>query len=216
MAGPDNCCSCCFSFIVTMGLTALFIWLSLRVDQPKFYLDSIYVPALNKSLPSTTTANDTVLFTIKFTNPNKDKGIKYDAVRLNLSLFLSPNSTRLLSNSTAVAPFYQGHQKKAHKPSSASFLGNLTPPAVLDGKVYFRVDFATAVKYKILFWYTKRYGMWGGANVEINDKGVKVYRKPVRLGNEPPRIVNGVPELRGGYRALLPLFVAGWIIMRTR
>ncbi|XP_057758748.1 protein NDR1-like [Arachis stenosperma] len=213
MAEQHSCCSCCFSFIITMGLTALFFWLSLRVDQPKFYLESIYVPALNRSLPSTT-KNDTVLFKIKFTNPNKDKGIKYDAVRVNISVFLSQNTTRLLSNSTAVAPFYQGRQKKAHKPSSASFVGNLTPAAGMDGKVYFRVDFATAVKYKILFWYTKRHGMWGGANVEINNGGVKVYPKPVRLGNEPPRIVNGAPEFRGGYRALLPLFLVAWI-MRT-
>ncbi|XP_061341808.1 protein NDR1-like [Gastrolobium bilobum] len=207
-AESENCCSCCFGFIITMGLTALFLWLSMRVDEPKCYIDYIYVPALNKTLNSP--QNSTLLFTLKLVNGNKDKGIKYDAVLLRFKIFLDSNTTRYVGNAT-VPEFYQGHQKKASKPSSLLAAGNLT--STVDGKVYFRVDFATAVKYKILVWYTKRHRLWGGANVEIDNSGV--HRKPIRLGNFPERIESGAPKLCGRYRALLPFFVAVLLVLNA-
>lgn len=187
-----------------MGLTALFIWLSIRVDEPKCYIDYIYVPALNKTLNST--SNSTILFTLKLVNPNKDKGIQYDAVQLRFGLFLDLNTTRLLGNTT-VDRFYQGHEKKARKPGSVNGVGNLTE--TVNGKSHIRVDFGTAVKYKILLWYTKRDQLWGGANVEIGDSGEKVYKKAVRLGNSPVLVESGALKLYGGYRALL-IFCVGF------
>ncbi|CAI8593005.1 unnamed protein product [Vicia faba] len=201
----DSCCSCCSGFIITTGLTALFIWLSIRVDEPKCYLDYIYVPALNKTLNST--SNSTFLFTLKLVNPNKDKGIQYDAVQLRFGLFKDLNTTRSLGNAT-VGRFYQGHEKTAKKPGLVvvNGVGNLTER--VNGKVYFRVDFVTAVKYKILLWYTKRDQLWGGANLEIGDLGEKVGKKGVRLGNSPVMIESGALKLYGGYRALL-IFLVG-------
>ncbi|CAK8535246.1 unnamed protein product [Lathyrus sativus] len=205
MAKHDSCCSCCSGFIITMGLTALFIWLSIRVDEPKCYIDHIYVPALNKTLNST--SNSTILFTLKLVNPNKDKGIQYDAVYLRFGIFLDLNTTRSLGNAT-VERFYQGHEKKGQKPGSMNGVGNLTE--TVNGKVYFRVDFVTAVKYKILLWCTKRDQLWGGANLEIGDSGEKVYKKAVRLGNSPVMIESSASGLYGGYRALL-IFLVGFI-----
>lgn len=199
----DSCCSCCSGFIITTGLTALFIWLSIRVDEPKCYLDYIYVPALNKTLNSP--SNSTFIFTLKLVNPNKDKGIQYDDVHLRFRVFKDLNTTRSLGNAT-VGRFYQGHEKTARKPGSVvNGVGNLTER--VNGKVYYRVDFATAVKYKILLWYTKRDQLWGGANVEFGDSGEKVEKKAVRLGNSPELIVSGASELYGGYRALLIFLV---------
>ncbi|KAK7290817.1 hypothetical protein RIF29_05533 [Crotalaria pallida] len=208
----DSCCGCCLSFILTMGLTALFIWLSLRVDEPKCYLEQIYVPALNKTLNSP--HNSTLFFTLRLVNPNKDKGIKYDAVHLSFRVFDSSNSTRPLANAT-IDGFYQGHQKKAHKHGNTTAGLNMTTAAV-NGKVYYRVDFETKAKYKILVFYTKRDSLWGGANVEINNSsGLKVYEKPIRLGNSLAVINSGVPELRGGYRALLAFLLTGLVLLHT-
>ncbi|MCI97338.1 non-race specific disease resistance protein 1-like protein b, partial [Trifolium medium] len=54
----------------------------------------------------------------------------------------------------------------------------------------------------------KRDYLWGGANVEIGDLGLKVEKKGVRLGgNEPVKIVSGGVKLYGGYRALVVFFV---------
>lgn len=206
-AEPNNCCSCCSSFILTIGLTALFIWLSLRVDEPKCYLEHIYIPTLNKTLNSS--SNSTLLFTLKLVNPNKDKGIQYDAVQLRFGIFFNVNTTRSIGNAT-VDRFYQGHEKKAKKPGSL-IGGNLT--ATVDGKVYLRVDFVTAVKYKILFWYTKRDRLWGGANVAIGDSGEKVEKKAIRLGNSLVVVESGARRIRGRYRTLLvPFFVTAVLL----
>lgn len=213
-AESDNCCSRCLGFITTMGLAALFIWLSLRVDEPKCYIDYIYIPALNKTLNSPFTTNSTLNFTLKLVNPNKDKGIKYDAVRLRFAIFIDHNTTRPIGNAT-VGGFYQGHEKKARKPGSLNAAaGNLT--AKVDGKMYFRVEFDTAVKYKISLWYTKKRDLlWGGANVEIGDSGVKVHRKAIRLGDSQARIESGASKLRGCYRALLPFLVAVLLVLHA-
>lgn len=174
-----------------MGLTALFIWLSIRVDEPKCYIDRIYVPALNKTLNST--SNSTFFFTLKLVNPNEDKGIQYDAVQLRFGVFFDLNATRSLGNAT-IEKFYQGHQKKAKKLGlvEAAGAGNLTES--VNGTVYFRVDFTTAVKYKILLWYSKRDRLWGGANLEISDSGEKKDSKAIRLGNSPAIIVSGASK----------------------
>ncbi|KAL2331574.1 hypothetical protein Fmac_019155 [Flemingia macrophylla] len=201
----DSCCTRCLSFLITIGLTALFLWLSLRVDEPRLYLDYIYVPSLNKTLnpnpnPQTHT-NNTIFFTVKLANNNKDKGIQYDNVSLSFSHFTSLNATRALGNAT-VKSFYQGHQKNAFKKGYLNATGNLTTP--VNGRVFYRVDFTTAVKYKILFWYTKRHRLWGGANVEIEASlGTKVNRKGIRLGGNSLAVIeSGAPLIRRGYPAL--------------
>ncbi len=87
--------------------------------------------------------------------------------------------------------------------------------AAVNDKVYYRVDFTTKVKYKILVFYTKRHSLWGGANVEINDSGLKVYKKPIRLGNLPARIESGALKLRGRYHALLAFFVTLLVVLHA-
>ncbi|AES66886.1 hypothetical protein MtrunA17_Chr2g0319481 [Medicago truncatula] len=208
---PNSCCSCCSGFIITIGLMALFIWLSLRVDEPKLYIDKIYLPALNKALNTTAKSNTTFTFLLKLVNPNKDKGIQYDPIHLNFTFYNTLNTTLPLGNVT-VNGFYQGHEKKAKKNGVVEAgVKNLTASVkgVVDGKVYLRVDYITAVKYKILVWYTKRDRLWGGANVEIGDSGEKMGKKSVRLGGKEPRvIVSGAWKVYGGYRALL-VFIIG-------
>ncbi|XP_047181207.1 protein NDR1-like [Vigna umbellata] len=206
----DNCCTRCTAFIVTIGLTALFLWLSMRVDEPHLYLEKIYVPALNKTL-NPSPGNTTILFTVRLVNGNKDNGIKYDDVHLTFKVFVSNNTTRPLGNAT-VDRFYQGHNKKAFKHGSLNGGGNLT--VTVSGKVVYRVDFTTAIKYKIVWWYTKRHLLWGGVNVEMNDSGLKVNRKPVRLGGKNPEVIpSSAPESRGCYRALVTFFVAAFVLL---
>ncbi|ONI01910.1 hypothetical protein PRUPE_6G166500, partial [Prunus persica] len=138
---PDQpCCRCCFSFIFTLGLTALFMWLSLRTSKPTCKVRSLYIPALNKTLNDTT--NKTLYVTLRLENGNKDKGIYYDAINLNFTL----------------PSFYQGHQKKATK-SAVGEPKELNWTAVShatysNGTVHFRVDLVTAVSFKIMFWRT--------------------------------------------------------------
>ncbi|KAK7401903.1 hypothetical protein VNO78_13755 [Psophocarpus tetragonolobus] len=209
----ESCCSRCITFLITIGFMALFLWLSLRVNEPKCYLDSIYVPALNKTLNSTH-KNTTILFALKLANGNKDKGIRYDDVQLSFKVFVSMNDTRPLGNAT-VQNFYQGHQKKATKRGNfTAAFGNLT--AAVAQKVWYRVDYNTTAKYKILFWYTKRHRLWGGANVEMNDSGLKVYAKPIKLGGNNPLVIESVaPNLLPHYRALLTFVIAAFLFLNA-
>ncbi|CAJ1956788.1 unnamed protein product [Sphenostylis stenocarpa] len=206
----ESCCTRCLTFLITIGLTALFLWLSMRVDEPRFYLDRIYVPALNKTLKPSP-ENTTILFDLELVNRNKDSGIRYDEVHLSFKVFVSVNATRPLANAT-VEGFYQGHKKNALKHGSLNGGRNLT--TAVAGKVVYRVDFTTSVKYKIVWWYTKRHPLWGGANVEMNDSGLKVYGKPVRLGGKIPEVIqSGAPELRGCYPALLTFCVPAFVLL---
>ncbi|QCE09396.1 protein NDR1-like [Vigna unguiculata] len=182
----------------------------MRVDEPHLYLEKIYIPTLNKTL-NPSPGNTTILFTLRLANRNKDTGIKYDDVQLTFKVFVSNNTTRPLGNAT-VQRFYQGRNKKASKRGSLNGGGILT--TTVAGKVVYRVDFTTAIKYKIVWWYTKRHRLWGGASVEMNDSGSKVNRKPVRLGGKNPVVIpSGAPEFRGCYRALVTFFVAASVLL---
>ncbi|KAK7312895.1 hypothetical protein VNO77_37126 [Canavalia gladiata] len=203
----NNCCTCCLSTLISLGITALFLWLTFRTSEPKCFIQSLYVPSLHHH-----NKNDTLVFQLKLQNDNKDKGVKYDAVRLAFRLFLDNTTTRPLANATLDA-FYQGRGKTAHKWGSAVARGagvNRTA-ATVNGKVFLRVEFTTSVKYKILMmFYMKRHRLFGGANVEMNvSSGEKVESKEIRLGAVPPRLESEAAEARGCSVAFVGLFVTG-------
>ncbi|XP_027348165.1 protein NDR1-like [Abrus precatorius] len=205
-----NCCTCCLSSLITMAITAIFLWLTFRTNKPKCFIESLYVPSLHHH-----NKNDTLVFQLKLQNDNKDKGVKYDTVYLTFGLFLDNTTTRPLANATFDA-FYQGHGKTAHKWASAVARGggvNRTA-ATTNGTVFLRVDFTTRVKYKMLMvFFTKRYRLSGGANVEVNvSSGEKVEPKEIRLGDVPPRLVSEATGVQGRSAAFLGLFVTGWFL----
>ena len=43
------------------------------------------------------------------------------------------------------------------------------------------MDLKTQVRFKIVFWKTKRYGIEVGADVEVNGDGVKVHKKGIKM-----------------------------------
>ncbi|KAJ4869540.1 Protein NDR1 [Raphanus sativus] len=176
-SGGRSCCSCCLSFIFTAGLTSLFLWLSLRADKPKCSIEYFYVPSLNKSLDAHSRLNTTLNFMVRLANPNRDQGIYYDDVHLSFS-----NTNSSVANYT-VPRFYQGHKKKAKKWGQTLPVNNQTVSrAVLsNGSAVFRMDLKTQVRFKIIFWKTKRYGIEVGADVEVNGDGVKAHKKGIKM-----------------------------------
>uniref|UniRef100_A0A803QM00 Protein NDR1-like n=1 Tax=Cannabis sativa TaxID=3483 RepID=A0A803QM00_CANSA len=204
-----SCCRCCFSFIFTMGLTALFMWLSLRTSNPSCSIKDIYIPTLNMTLKDT--KNTTIYIHMRLDNGNKDKGIYYDAVSLNLSYV--PNTTdphkRTLIDETTIPAFYQGHKKKATKPVNFSTEGfnwtEVRRVVSIDKNVTFRLDLATAVRFKIMAWKTKRHKLIVGAYVKVTDLGLKEGKpkKGIKLSNKGTRI--GWCSLQVGI--LLNLFI---------
>ncbi|KAL5736041.1 hypothetical protein ACOSQ2_030829 [Xanthoceras sorbifolium] len=188
MSESPGCCRCCCSFIFTLGLTSLFLWLSLRTSNPKCSIETFYVPALNRSLSnSTRSSNHTVYFLLKLENPNKDKGINYDDV--NVTIYDAPTRNRTLGSSV-IHRFYQGHKKTAKKNGSIEFDRKVAvafEAAVSNDTTVFRVDLATAVRFKIMAWRTKRHKIRVGADVKVNDQGSKENpKKNIKLKSSAP------------------------------
>ncbi|CAA0383110.1 Protein NDR1 [Arabidopsis thaliana] len=182
--GGRNCCTCCLSFIFTAGLTSLFLWLSLRADKPKCSIQNFFIPALGKDPNSRD--NTTLNFMVRCDNPNRDQGIYYDDVHLNFSTINTTkinSSALVLVGNYTVPKFYQGHKKKAKKWGQVKPLNNQTVlRAVLpNGSAVFRLDLKTQVRFKIVFWKTKRYGVEVGADVEVNGDGVKAHKKGIKM-----------------------------------
>ncbi|OMO80553.1 hypothetical protein CCACVL1_12896 [Corchorus capsularis] len=135
---------------------------------------SIYLPSLTLN-----TTDPTLNFTLRLENPNKDKGIKYAPV--NVTFYDFPNRSHVIG-SGQIPGFYQGHKKKATKPGNTTASTAVALKAVSEnGTGVFRVDLETAVKFKIMFWYTKKQRIRVGGEVMVNASGIKVDHKKIRL-----------------------------------
>ncbi|XP_074348826.1 protein NDR1-like [Apium graveolens] len=173
-----SCCNFCCTFIFTSGLTALFLWLSLRASNPTCSIQRFDVPALNKTANST--SNHTIYFDLKLDNQNKDKGIYYDT--LNLTFSYGVNKSQPIGNFT-VHSFYQGHRKSTHRKTLVD-LYNVSFEAVSVSK--FRVDLETAVRFKIMGFKTKRHKIVVWAQVDVNESGQKANKKGIKLKSGAP------------------------------
>ncbi|CAK7338362.1 unnamed protein product [Dovyalis caffra] len=183
-SGGGGCCRCCCSFIFTLGLTALFMWLSLRTTSPDIRLSKFNMP-LNQTLSSRNLTSLEFELTLK--NTNKDKGVYYDPV--NVTFFDSPNRSHVLGNFT-IPKFYQGHKKKATKSGTVSTIdrGVVSRAVPANATALFRVDLATSVRYKILMFKTKRHKIRVGADVEVNGTIAKVNTKDLKLKSNADKI----------------------------
>ncbi|XP_059442761.1 protein NDR1-like [Corylus avellana] len=185
-SGCGCCCKCCLRLIISIGVLSLIVWLTLRADTPKCSIQYFYLPALNKTL--NTPKNNTLLFELRLQNTNKDKGVYYDA--LNLTFYDNPNrSLSHIIGTYTIPAFYQGHQKKAKRRESVKVNNTLVLGSGLtNGPPVFRVDLATAVRFKNIFWKwkSKRHKLVVAANVEVNEQGVKVNKKGIKLKSGAP------------------------------
>ncbi|XP_052177901.1 protein NDR1-like isoform X1 [Diospyros lotus] len=180
-----GCRRCCCSFILTAGLTSLFMWLSLRTSNPVCSIQAFYVPALNK-IAVNSAANHSVFFDLKLDNENKDKGVLYDAINFTLS-YRPPNGSRPIAIANTTFPkFRQGHNKHTHRKPSLETQGMPWEAVRNRSGVVFRVDLATRVRFRIMFWKTKRHSLVVGADVNVSDSGEKVKRKGIRLRSGAP------------------------------
>ncbi|GLT77505.1 hypothetical protein SLA2020_490800 [Shorea laevis] len=188
----EGCCRCCCSFVFTLGLTALFMWLSLRADKPKSSIINFYLPALNRTLNDfNNSTNYSLYFTLKLNNPNKDKGINYDDVKVNISVFDIQTGNASLLGNYAVPRFYQGHKKKAQKQGQLDYNKTMVSKGLYpNGTAEFQLDMVTQVRFKILFWRTKRHQINVKAKFAVDDKGTKVNprkKKDVPLTSTAPK-----------------------------
>ncbi|KAL1537742.1 protein NDR1-like [Salvia divinorum] len=182
----SGCCRCCCSFIITSGLTALFMWLSLRTSNPTCSVEGLYAAALNATDNSSSArSNRTVYVDLKLANSMKDKGVHYANTTLTLSYRRNSSSDLIDVGDYAVPEFHQGHKKSARRRVLVDVAGlpwAEARDAVSGGSaVGFRVRVATRVKFKIMFWYTKRQRLEVAGDVQVDATGGKVNKKGVKL-----------------------------------
>ncbi|KAG7957522.1 hypothetical protein I3843_11G179600 [Carya illinoinensis] len=176
-ANAQACCSCISGSISFIVFTCLAIWVFKGVDDPKSSIQSLYLPALNKtSLDTTTPTNNTLFFELQLSNSNDHWGIYYGNV--NLTFYDNPISTRshVIGNYT-IPRFYQGYNKKATKRGAVEV--NTTPVSQAfcspKGYVAFRVEMETVIRFRIhSLFKSKRKKLMRRANVVINEQGVLI------------------------------------------
>ncbi|XP_042518581.1 protein NDR1-like [Macadamia integrifolia] len=200
MSESKNRCRCCVSFIFTIGLTALFWWLNLRSSSPTFSIQNFSVPALNTSAKTktTTTTTTTVAIDFRIQNSNKYEGVYYDA--LNITLYYSPNLSFPVGNAS-IFGFYQRHKKKAVKEVTLHEVkipwGAAARTVSSNGTVGFRVDLATAVRYKVFGWKTGRRQMKVHGDVSVDNLGKQTYKKQIKLRSAAPNRDSHRPRFWG-------------------
>ncbi|CAN1130380.1 hypothetical protein LINPERPRIM_LOCUS13184 [Linum perenne] len=87
-----------------------------------------------------------------------------------VSFFHISNRSDSLGNFT-ISRFYQGHKKKATKDGT---IGNATGAILRGGTAAgFRVEIAIRVRYKLIFFKTKRRQIVVEADFEFNGKGIE-------------------------------------------
>ncbi|XP_004228725.1 protein NDR1 [Solanum lycopersicum] len=165
----------CIKLIVSLGVTALILWLSLHTTKPKCSIGDVYVQGLDKSINSNynkTKRDNHISFQLNLKNEMKDKSVRYDNV--TLSFYYGKNTSYPLGNYTFVK-FKQGKGKEASKVGMFEAHNmpwdNAIKDASNNSKAIIRVDVRTKIRYKIIFWYTKRHNYFVENKVEIDDTG---------------------------------------------
>ncbi|KAJ8565180.1 hypothetical protein K7X08_007756 [Anisodus acutangulus] len=175
-SSSKNSCAChCVKLIVSLGVTALILWLSLRTTKPKCSIRDVYVRGLDKSVNSdnnVTRRDKNISFQLNVKNEMKEKGVRYDDITLNF--YYGTNTSYPIGNFTFDG-FKQGKDKEAFKSGMIETSNMPWDDAIKAvsnrSKAVFRVDVSSRIKYKITFWYTKKHDYFVENKVEIDDTG---------------------------------------------
>ncbi|MCD7447114.1 hypothetical protein HAX54_023859 [Datura stramonium] len=173
-----NSCAChCVKIILSLGVLALILWLSLRTTKPKCSIGDVYVRGLDKSVNSNSNSSNTnrdnhISFQLNLKNEMKDKSVRYDDIKLNF--YYGTNTSYPIGNYTFDG-FKQGKDKEAFKSGMIETHNMPWDKAIKDvsngSKAIIRVDVSSRIKYKITFWYTKKHNYFVENKIELDDNG---------------------------------------------
>ena len=181
-----NCCLGCCKFVFSCGIASLSFWLLLYTSTPLCSIEEFDALALEKTANSTIRTNRTLHYDLKLKNRIANKGIYYDA--LNLTFYYKPNLSHYLIGNATYPAFYQGHHKSAHRVGS---FDAATEVVSENATAVFRVELATAVRYKHILWKSKRHRLVVAAEVQVNDRGSLVKLK----GNKGIKMSSGAAKI---------------------
>ncbi|KAH6768227.1 hypothetical protein C2S51_013563 [Perilla frutescens var. frutescens] len=182
------CCICCLLFFVAPFV--ILITLSYVGVEPRFYIQELYVPALNNnshmSINNATNLNNSIFMDLKFKRVVAFVPLRYED--LNITLFYGSNSNRSFPVGYYVVPgFYQGTKKTVHRRAVVAARGMPWEVDAISG-VGLAVELATKYKLKQCDGdggcsYSKPKATVVAAHLQLDASGRmrKLSNKPLRL-----------------------------------
>ena len=177
-----------------VATVAAFIYFPFRIFEPDCFISSFnIVSSLNQTSNNNSTSNNynptiKIPFTVVFLNHDM-YGLTYTDIDFTMSVFVDENTTRQIGRVT-ITDFYQwGGNMEGNPFPLRSYIetrgGELNGVAKVGGKMYFRIDLSTRVKYSMFYIYMKHKRFWGGANVAVDDFGMTDDEIYIPLGHSP-------------------------------
>ncbi|KAJ4752548.1 NON RACE-SPECIFIC DISEASE RESISTANCE 1 family protein [Rhynchospora pubera] len=138
---------------------------------PSFQLKRLYIPALDKSLNTST--NATITFHFSLRNSEQYSNIYYDPIKV--TFYENPNHNHSIANFT-IPEFYQTSSSEVDYSGTVNATGLDLEAAkreiAADGFKIFHVGLKTSLRYDLYgFWKTGRSGYRSGVDVKIGDTG---------------------------------------------
>ncbi|KAI3469827.1 hypothetical protein Pfo_026490 [Paulownia fortunei] len=171
--------------IVTLPVT-VWIMLTFRIHMPKCHLQQLYVPSLDLSDITNTTAaaavNPSLFFDLKLENTMNDRSVLYGDI--NLTFYYGPSRNFTIAHYT-VPGFYQGKVKTTYRRDVVETHNLPLEDAVRKvsngSRAVFRVDLVAKPSFRYWFWYSKRRWLRVGAKVEVDATGKKINKNAIPL-----------------------------------
>ncbi|XP_020217471.1 protein NDR1-like [Cajanus cajan] len=161
---------CLTQTIGILGLTILFIWLSLRPKSPSYSILSISIEQ-----PSNSNQNGSILYSLEIKNQNKDSSIYYDDTILS---FLYGQDEKEVGETT-IGSFHQGTSNTREQSSTANARPRQIKPllnAISNATAELKVDLITRYRYKTWGIKSKFHGLHLRGILPIDSDG-KLSRK---------------------------------------
>ncbi|KAI3745443.1 hypothetical protein L1987_58555 [Smallanthus sonchifolius] len=173
-------CSVFLSLLFIVGLITFILWLSLRPHRPRFHINEFSIPSLAQDNGF---ASAQATFNVTARNPNLNIGIYYDTMHITLYYqnqniggepFLVPFYQEP-KNSTILSDTLSGTKLVVDEARWAQFVA-----ARMHGLVSFRLEVATAIRFKVAGWESKKHKMHANCEIGVGPDGLLIasYRVP--------------------------------------
>ncbi|KAI3892917.1 hypothetical protein MKX03_000270 [Papaver bracteatum] len=156
-------CSVFLALLLFLGIIAFILWLSLRPHRPRFHMRNFSVSGLNQE---NGLENARIAFDVTARNSNQNIGIFYDAMDGTVFCQEKPVGTTPL-----LFPFYQSPKNTTwiHGEVGNKFINELG-----GGKVAFRLELTSTIRFKVSTWDSKRHRMHATCLVEVGQDVILV------------------------------------------
>lgn len=164
-------CTIILSLLLIIGLVAFIVWLSLRPHRPRFHVVSFSIAGLLGQ--DNGFQNSAITFNVTIRNPNNEVDIYYD----DMSGGVFYLDQQLASTTTLLLQFRQRRKNTTYV--SGAFTGVSLPgygdsfkQALATGKIVFRLELKTGIRFRIARWTTRHHRMHASCVVGVGPDGL--------------------------------------------